>query len=670
MIGLLLSFWLLLQPAHATRPGTEFVIVLDNSCSMVEPHNVKGWDHPAADPDRRSVLGALLVEGLTRGTDDALTVLAFPKANKPGVVVVETHEDLQNLGASGGTFYQAPLKRARQILEKSDRRDKMLLFLSDGAPNDYEDPSVGPELLGLPGGDFDTLVLGLLSEDNPEAEGFMRPLARKPDDYVRVSNGADMVSHFTAGYGRALGSKALSGTLSPGAEHTVEIGRYVTEVLAVTTSVDRTGPYTAELSSPKGGIRPRATGDNGCNFGTRRNATFCDPPRLHYAVWRAPHDPKRTDRWTISVKQGSGEVAWGLILRYDLTAEVLLPDTAKVGEPTPVRGRLVVNGEPFDDAEFFGRDGFQAEAQVGDQTVPLKHVGDGVFEGSWTPSSSKPTPVEIRFQNNWMQKKARDTLRPETPPPLELTTDQQVLDFGHWSGARSATEVCVPFHVQTNHAVLVEKTRFEFEGIPRDLALSVSAKGDGYEACARARGCCGHLASSGASAIRIYGVDADGSTAAHRTPVLFEVDRTGFLRCWWPWLLALLLLLFILWFLYGWIRPHDFDEDTTIRIAGSERQLSRAAALVLREQPKGRRGFYRNARIALTASGDFVANPRNAAVWVEATGGGETTLHLRGPLEVHDRRTRKWVRLEPEAAADGIRTNVVYRLGDIYFRFQ
>ena len=50
---------------------------------------------------------------------------------------------------------------------------------------------------------------------------------------------------------------------------------------------------------------------------------------------------------------------------------------------------MVVNGEPFDDPEFFARDGFEAEATVGDDSLALTHVGGGVFEGSWTPSSSK-----------------------------------------------------------------------------------------------------------------------------------------------------------------------------------------------------------------------------------------------------------------------------------------
>jgi len=668
VIGLLWAFWLLVAPAIATQPGTEFVIVLDNSCSMVEPHTVMGWTQPPADPDRRSVLGALLVDGLTRDTEDELTVLAFPLRKKSGFLKVEGTAELRDLGAASGTYYRGSLRRARKILERSQRRDKMLLFLSDGAPNDYEDPAVGRELLGLPDGEFDTLILGLFADEGPDAESFLTPLARHPEDYVRVSDGAALVRNFTAGYARALGSKAVSGTLSPGAEHVVEVGRYVTEVLAVTTTVGRTGAYEAQLISPSGRIRPKAQGDNGCSIRPRRNPRYCDPPRLHYAVWRAPHDPTQTDRWKIRVDTGEGEVAWGLILRYDLTAEVILPSAAKVGKPTPLRGRLMWNGKVFDDAEFFGRDGFKATAMVAGESVPLAHMGDGVFEGMWTPSSSTPTAIEIRFQNDWMEKRARQTLSITAAPPLVVEPHPK-LDFGRWRGERRTTVVCLPFELSTNRPVDLKQAQFEFLDVSDQMSITVAPAAQGFEACARARGCCGDLVAAQTAALRVTVFDSEGESAVVDLELGYQVDRTGFLRCWWPWLLALLILLLVLWFLYGWIRPHDFDEDLNIKIAGSERQLSRAAGLVLREQPRGRRGFYRNARVSISHAGDFVAQPRNAAVWIEATGRGDTRIHMRGPLEIKDRRTRKWVAISAEEAADGVRTNLVYRLGDIYFRF-
>lgn len=665
----------LLLGAAAASPGTEFVLVLDNSCSMVEEHVEHGEKRQPADPDRHATVGALIVEGLARGTDDRVTVLAFPKRASTGVVRITDAAGIRDLQPAHGTTYAGPLRVAREILDASTRDDRMLLFLSDGEPTDLREPAQGRALLGMPpvGTDtsavvFDTLVLGLLPLDNARAEAFLQPLARTPEDYVRVQDGATLVSHFTRGYARALGSRALTGTLSPGAERAVDVGRYVDEVLVVTAGVQRTGPYTAVLAGPSGPVRPKATGDNGCSQPPRKNPGYCDAPRIHHAVWRVPHDATKADRWTVRLEDGGGDVAWGVILRYALQARADVPPAGKVGTPTPIRASLLHGGTPVDDPAFFEQHGFTASARVDGQDVPLTHVGGGVFEGSWVPTRGGDADVVVRFQNDWMEEKARGRVAVEQPPPLSIEAPP-LLDFGHWRGERTRTSRCLPLSVTSNHPYDPSRLAFTFD-VPDDVVMSVTPVAGGLNACVTAYGCCGDLKAPESALITIRATDTEGSTATARMRVAYEVDRTGFLRCWWPWLLALAILLVVLWFLYGWIRPHDFDEDLTVKVAGSERQLARAASLVLREQPKGRRGFYRNARVALTATGDFVANPRNAALWIEATGRSETTIHLNGPLEIRDRRTKKWAPLTPEQAADGVRTHEIYRLNDLYLRFQ
>lgn len=659
--------------AFASQPGTEFVIVLDNSCSMVEPHTDNdGARRPAADPARRAVLGAQIVDGLTSGTQDDLSVLAFPPRAKTGVLEVEGAEAIREIAPSGGTWFRGPLERARDILSTSDHRDQMLLVLSDGEPSDFDDPAVGRRLLGLddPGSDFDTLVLGLFPDRAPRAERFLTAMARHTDDYRRIQDGASVATSFTEGYAQALGSRALTGSLAPGEDLDIEVGRYVTEVMAVTTSIERGRPFTARLSRQGAVVPPKASGDNGCSNPPRKNPTYCSAPRLHYTVWRAPHDPQRTDSWTLAVNGADSAIAYGLILRYDLAADVLPIPRAAVDEPSTLRARLTWKGQTFDDEGFFEKDGFEATARVGGTRVPLQHVGDGVFEGTYTPRSSKGQRVRVTFSNTWMSKSAQGHLNVATPDPLTLSGPAG-LDFGAWRGGRWATTVCRPLTLQANHTLDPSTVSFAFEGLPESSSLQITPQeGGGYEVCARAEGCCGDLLTTSQSALVVTASDLDGSEASARVPVRYDVERTGFLRCWWPWLLALALFLLLLWFILGWVRPHDFDEDLTLRIAGSERQLSRSAALVLREQPKGRRGFYRNARIALTAGGDFVAQPRKAIVWFEATGAGDTVIHPQGPVEVKDRRTKKWVPLDEQAAADGIRTNIVYRIGDLYLRFQ
>lgn len=655
--------------AWAGPAGTEFVIVLDNSCSMVEETTDGAQQiQPAADPERRSVLGALLVAGLATDSDDRLTVLGFP--TREGGKRFESSDPaaIRDIPVSTGTFFRVPLQRANKLLRSSDRDDRLLLFLSDGDPSDLTVPADGAALLGLDDATvpFDTMIVGLFAGDNPRGESFLRPLALTADDYVRVRDTGDLVEAFTHGYARVLGSKSISGRVREGQATRFDVGRYVTEVLVVTSSLVPAEPYEPTLRHGDTVVPIQARGDNGCSSGTRRNPDLCQPPRLHYATWRAPHDPRQTSSWELQVT--GSDVAFGVILRYDLDAEAEVAPTAETNKPIPVRGRLTWNGEPFVDEEFFTSEDFQATAVVDGVTLPLKHVGQGVFEGTWTPRKVGRNDVVVQFSNTWMKKQDRVRVRVAPDRPLDLRSEVDALDFGHWAGERSSTERCVDLTVESSRNVGPDDVTYRFEGVPSGLALLVEPDGTRLHACARAKGCCGDLDASGAFLV----VDArsDGETATVRIPVRAQVDRTGFLTCWWPWLLALLVLLFVLWFLYGWIRPHDFEENLTIKVAGSDRQLTRAASLVLREQPGGRRGFYRNARVALNAGGDFVRNPKQSAVWIEAVASGETRIHARAPVEVQDARTRRWVALTPEQAEDGIRPQTLYRVGDILFRFQ
>lgn len=263
------------------------------------------------------------------------------------------------------------------------------------------------------------------------------------------------------------------------------------------------------------------------------------------------------------------------------------------------------------------------------------------------------------------------------PPKLDATAD--AVDLGTWRGTRSRTERCGEILIRGERP---SGTPLDpsFEGVPDGIVFEVTPLGpdgepsttgdsDRWRICAQAAGCCGAAESTDATAVS-FAVDnplVEGEPV--RASVRLRVEPTGFWVCWWPWLLGLLVLLLLLVILIGLLRGHDFDADMTVRVAGSERQLARATAVVLREQPRGRRGFYRNARICLTASGEFVARPSIAAVHVEAVKGG-TKFHLRGPLERRDRRTRKMTPVTADEALDGPDNGVVYQCGGLWLRFE
>ena len=661
--------------------GTEFVLILDNSCSMIAPTQ----GSPPADPLRQSVLGALVIEGLTRNSADALTVLAMDRHAPDRVRRVEGYHNVRDLADSGGTYYLGPLKEARRILEESSRADRILLFLSDGAPTDYRNPLRGRRVLGLdePEVGFETLVIGLMPDANARsAAAFLKPLALRPENWVAVDDGADLVSHFTQAYAQSLGSKALTGTLGAGDKQTIDVGRYVTEVMVITASTSPSGPYEARLAGPEGPVPLRAQGNNGCNLEYSNAPGLCDPPRMHFKVWRTPHNPHTRAQYELSVPSTRDDVVYGVILRYDLAARLDVPASARTGEVVPIEAHLMWRGETFDDEDFFAADGFKAVARVAGQQIPLTRGEGGRFTGTWTPmepSNGVPLPVRVEFRNNWMSEAVESGVTVEGYLDLVLRPVPSPLDFGAWRGERHSTRRCQQLDLSSStHADRVALDA-RFVDVPDDVLVTFTPLDTGslepgrqpvlWEACVEVQGCCGKLRSGPTTALVLRGQPAHYHDQAVSVPLVFEVQATGFVRCWWPWLVGIAAVLFLLFLLYGWLSPHDFDEDLTVRVAGSERQLARAASLVLREQPRGRRGFYRNARVCLTAGGDFVASPAKAAVWVEAQSAGATRLHLRATLERKDRRTRKWVAVEAEEADDGVQPNTVYRVGSIYLRF-
>lgn len=683
----LLTLLLWCLPAWAA-PGTEFVLVIDNSGSMITNVRTPAGVIPPADPQRQAILGALVIEGLTRDSDDQLTVLSFDRGAADDTQVVVGAQAIRQLDDGGGTFYLGPLARARRILEDSPRTDRVLVFLSDGAPNDYTDPLRGPSTLGLQREvvPFDTVIIGLLPEGPfaDKARSFMKPLALEEADYVEVSQAPDLVQHFTRAYARSLGSKALTGTLGQGQSRSFEVGRYVTEIMVITASATPTGPFEASLTGPDGPASSRAQGDNGCDLDFANAPGLCDPPRSHYTVWRVPHDPQARDTWTLTIDRSRGDVVYGVILRYDLGARIAVDGPVRVSDEVPVRAELTWQGRTFDDAEFFQADGFEASASIGGDEVVLTPGEDGVFTGTWVPttaSSGAPFPAQVSFRNAWMEERASTSVLVEGFLELDLRPHPTPLDFGSWRAERRQTSRCLELDLRSSlHADRIPLD-IQFEGTeslgqavltltPLDAGAARGPSPLRWEACVVVPGCCGDIASPAEAAVLIRGQHPYYHPDAVRVPVVFEVQRTGFLRCWWPWLLLLAGIAFLIWVIVGFVRPHDFPDDMTVKVAGSERQLRRAASLVLREQPRGRRGFYRNARISITSAGDFVSSPRRASLVVEATSSaGDTVLHLKGPLERKDRRTRKWMPVQADEAIDGVRSQEIYRVGETYLLF-
>lgn len=685
---------LLLATLALAAPGTEIALVLDNSGSMFAPHKIDGKEVPPNDPERTAVLGTLIVEGLVRGSPDRLSVIGFGDTATSAPRVVTTGPEIREIPMVGGTFFREALKEARLRLESSDRDGRLLIFFTDGAPNDIERPDEVPSTAGLDANPtFDSLVLGLYASDAAKGLGerFLAPLARTTDDLVFMNDPAQVVPAFTRGYARALGSKPLVGTLKGGESRTFDVPRYVVEVLAVTAS-SRPGPeYTSALEGPSGPITPQAKGDNGCSGTVRyeRAEHLCDPPRRHYAVYRSPNDPGQASRWELSLPSAPGEVEYGVIYRYDLVPTLALPPSVRVGDTIPVSAELVFRGQTFADEAFFAADGFVATLEVAGTSVPLTHAGGGKFTGTWLPDTpahaDHPATAVVRFKNNWMDLATRRPVVVEGFLDLVLNPTPSPVDLGAWRGERAGTRHCqqIDLSASTN-ADRVPLTCTPTDAppgfalgcnpVPGSEAMLGNTRGQPlrWEVCLDAPRCCGAAVSPGGTeaSVRLAGTHAHYANAGVVVPVRFDVQDTGWLRCWWPLVAAGSAALFGIWVVVGFVRPNNFDPSAAVRIAGSEAGLKRVGALGVREQPGARRGFYRNARLCISADGNCIRAPRLAVLVVEAGPAATTRIRKAAGLEKKSRSSGKWEAVDATELATGWVPGVVYRLGGLHVKFE
>ena len=677
--------------ASSAGGGNEIVLVLDNSCSMgIESRDDQGRRFPPNDPERAAVLGTLIVEGLARGSADRFGVLAFGDKAGDASRTAPTADAIRALPYSQGTFFRRPLEDAGQRLRDSALPHRLFLFFTDGIPQDLKDPAEGPRLLGLSeAAEFETLVIGLFGSEDVRQTGeqFLKPLVRAERDLVFVQKPREVVEAFTRGYARVLGSRPETGSLAPGESKTFQVGKYVVEVLVATASSVPGPAYTAKLEGPQGNVPAQANGDNGCPPGIRYGGApkLCQPPHRHYQVFRAPNSPDQPSRWTLSLPAGQGAIDYGLILRYDLEASLAVPATARVGETVQLDARLLFRGKTFDDESFFQADGFTAVATLDGQEVPLKHAGGGRFVADWTPSQPSPeggaTAVQVQFRNAWMEQGARRSTRVEGFLDLKLVPEPAALDFGAWRGERGETRRCLTVDLsRSTNADRIPLTCTPQGGVEGGVLSCAPVAGSEaslggrpgqplrYEVCFTAAGCCGPLAPPGLGVV-LAATHPHYASAAVTVPARAEVAATGWLRCWWPWLALAAGVLFVVWLIAGFVRPHDFDPAASVHVAGSELGLKRTSAMVLGEVPGGRRGFYRNARLCLNAGGDFVRSPRAAVLVLEAGPGASTRFVTAAGLERKVQRTGKWEPVPAEELALGYTPNTVYRLGSLHLKW-
>ncbi len=136
LLGLVLAALVLLHPASAGA-ATEIVLVLDNSCSMVENSQFDDRSVPPADPDRLSVLATLILAQL-RDTEDAFHILNFNGKGAPPTFrsLGTDKQSIRDMQYDAQTLFRGVLTEATRILNSSGHERRLLVFVTDGMPSD------------------------------------------------------------------------------------------------------------------------------------------------------------------------------------------------------------------------------------------------------------------------------------------------------------------------------------------------------------------------------------------------------------------------------------------------------------------------------------------------------------------------------------------------------
>jgi len=177
-------------------------------------------------------------------------------------------------------------------------------------------------------------------------------------------------------------------------------------------------------------------------------------------------------------------------------------------------------------------------------------------------------------------------------------------------------------------------------------------------------------ASSPTTRVVLSGKEPRHQADKRSVAVYFDVTRASWVQCYWHWIAMALGTALAIWIFIGIVRPLSFDSAAAFRVASSEAALRKNQASVASEVPGGRRGFYRNARVAVNASGDIVRDPKMAILVVEAAPGAGTRVLRAAGLEKKDARTGKWVPVPEKEFAFGLLSKAIYRVGQLYMKWE
>ena len=674
-------FLFLLSTLFAAKPGADIALILDNSCSMIT--------NPGMDKERSALLGAMVIEGLMRGSSqDHLQIYAMPgitdvpKMPNAKAIKISTYEELRSLDY-GNTFFNDQLKQSHAQLTNSKKNSKVLLLFTDGQPTNLVKEEQHPYLHSIYDTktiNYSTFAVGLHKKgiDTEAQRQFLNGLMVHPDkDLIMTDDPSALVPFFIEGFAKAIGSKPETGSISSNKKFTV--GKYVTQIFVVVSSHDPGPPFDVKLKGEGAVHTPSAKGNNGCDYDyiVEDPPGLCDDPRRHFVTYRVNHDPLTMGDYEIQT-DGKQTLDYGIIYRYDLHAQIQNTNcSVEVGDTLKIKANMTFRDKIFNEEVFFSQDNFTSEFMIDGQVVPMNHTGGGIFEANWIPTNPMDQVFgTVVFKNDWLQ--IKENIECTVTGTLDLNIIATPIDLGEWDGDGIEVTKCGIIDASSTEYLELIDTQCDVEGLPMgfkgscepitDPPLEKGKYPTKWEFCITSPPCCSESLGPANVWLRPK-VDRYQDRAA-QVNVAYTVNETTFWNCWRYWIMTGIALLLLLLFIYGLISPHEFDDGLTITFDDSFKSLKKADSWFVEEQPKGKKGFYRNARVAIKDY-SFTSKYKTAQLALEAQKNGKIAVLRGSDIKKYHNSNKTWKSIEEEELKEiGLERDEIYKTNDLYFKLE
>jgi hypothetical protein len=522
---------------------------------------------------------------------------------------------------------------------------RVLIWLSDGEPDDLPRMQAATEKLSSNGVLTRAIIFGKGRVDYASQLGLQPKVVHNPGELMSAF--ADIFREIVDAPYR------LDGVVSQTPEF--EMKPSVEEAWVVVYGDETLGDVS--FDTPQGTRRADYAADRFHQPGVARSAGG-------YKVLYAESPASGT--WRIHATGGGQGVAFAVIQRSSLFPVLIEPSTASTGVPVRAVGAIARSkgGTPLASGGLPPNGTLTFEFE--DQKIVLKDGGDGKYSANVTFRHAGVIPVTVRLKSDLMDRTASGEV--QVSSLFRYKGGPISLQFGEWNAGASSCRTLLLQAEQDGEAILkVEETRRLPHGHRWELRRGGSSPrsgssvpflvGDPLELCL--------LTDAGAYSSVAKGEDwvalRAGSTIVPIRPS-WKVNGLSWLARNLKYIVAGLILLLILLWIYGFIWPRDFPGRLAVQYAEEQDELDEQMSLPLSSIRSIRKRWYRNAHGYFHANYSINRKPGGALLSFNLTDRGVTIRTESGNALYRLDSEGQWVAIPPEGRRAGM--GETYRIND------